>query len=64
MKRTDGAISDYEVILKERFGELVKKKVELNDYVKKVLTMEAKEREQRSREHLRGFIDKRSLTMN
>ncbi|ADQ29902.1 plasmid maintenance protein [Borreliella burgdorferi] len=52
MKRTDGVISDYEVIWKERFGEFVKKKVELNDYVKKVLTMEAREREQRSRERL------------
>ncbi len=26
MKRTDGVISDYEVIWKERFGEFVKKK--------------------------------------
>uniref|UniRef100_UPI003B228174 plasmid maintenance protein n=1 Tax=Borreliella burgdorferi TaxID=139 RepID=UPI003B228174 len=52
MKRRDGVISDYEVIWKERFGEFVKKKVELNDYVKKVLSMEAREREQRSRERL------------
>lgn len=52
MKRRDGVISDYEVIWKERFGEFVKKKVELNDYVKKVLTMESREREERSRERL------------
>ncbi|MBB5141731.1 plasmid maintenance protein [Borreliella afzelii] len=52
MKRNDGVISDYDLIWKDRFTEFVSKKVELNDYVKKVLAMEAKERENRSRERL------------
>lgn len=52
MKRNDGVISDYDLIWKDRFTEFVSKKVELNDYVKKVLAIEAKERENRSRERL------------
>ncbi len=52
MKRNDGVISDYYLIWKDRFTEFVSKKVELNDYVKKVLAIEAKERENRSRERL------------
>ncbi|MCD2401787.1 plasmid maintenance protein, partial [Borreliella bissettiae] len=50
MKRNDGVISDYDLIWKDRFTDFVSKKVQLNDYVKKVLAMEAKERENRSRE--------------
>lgn len=50
MKRSDGVISDYDVIWKERFAEFVQKKVALNDYVKNVLAMEARDREERSRE--------------
>ncbi|WP_267904018.1 plasmid maintenance protein [Borreliella bavariensis] len=52
MKRNDWVISDYDLIWKDRFTEFVSKKVELNDYVKKVLAIEAKERENRSRERL------------
>ncbi|WP_215536344.1 plasmid maintenance protein [Borreliella bavariensis] len=50
MKRTDGAISDYDVIWKERFTGFVQRKVVLNDYVKNVLAMEARSREERIRE--------------
>ncbi len=52
MKRGDGGISDYDVIWKERFREFVKKKVQLNAYVKKVLEMEVKEIEVRNNERL------------
>ncbi|WP_050581491.1 plasmid maintenance protein [Borreliella garinii] len=52
MKRGDGGISDYDVIWKERFKEFVKKKVQLNAYVKKVLEMEVKEIEVRNNERL------------
>lgn len=50
MKRSDGVISDYDLIWKERFAEFVQKKVALNDYVKNVLAMEARDREEGSRE--------------
>ncbi|WP_420025380.1 plasmid maintenance protein (plasmid) [Borreliella yangtzensis] len=49
MKRNDGVISDYDLIWKDRFTEFVSKKVHNIYYVKKVLEMEAKERENRSR---------------
>ncbi|WP_418909398.1 hypothetical protein QIA41_05005 (plasmid) [Borreliella sinica] len=51
-KRNDGVISDYDLIWGEGFRDFVKKKVGLSDYVKKVLEMEARERENRSRERL------------
>ncbi|WP_418909377.1 plasmid maintenance protein (plasmid) [Borreliella sinica] len=56
MKRNDGVISDYELIWGERFRDFVKKKVGLSDYVKKVLEMEARERENRSRERMEGGL--------
>lgn len=56
MKRDDGGISDYDVIWKERFKEFVKKKVQLNAYVKKVLEMEVKEIEVRNNERLNKLI--------
>ncbi|WP_434792938.1 plasmid maintenance protein (plasmid) [Borreliella burgdorferi] len=52
MKRSDGVISDYEVIWQERFRKFVEKKEQLNEYVKKVLAIEAKEREDRRRQRL------------
>lgn len=52
MKRNDGVISDYEVIWRERFREFVDKISQLNDYVKKVLAMQAKEREECSKYRL------------
>ncbi|SCW43298.1 hypothetical protein SAMN02983004_01096 [Borreliella japonica] len=52
MKRNDGVSSDYDLIWKDRFNEFVSKKVHNIDYVKKVLEMEARERENRSRERL------------
>lgn len=59
MKRSDGVISDYDVIWKERFREFVQKKVaRCNDYVKNVLAMEARDREERSRERS-GELEKR-----
>lgn len=49
-----GVISDYDLIWKDRLTEFASKKVGFNDYVKKVLAIEAKERENRSRERLEG----------
>ncbi|MBB6043663.1 hypothetical protein QIA34_07285 (plasmid) [Borreliella yangtzensis] len=47
-----------DLIWKERFTEFVSKKVHNIDYVKKVLEMEAREREIRSRERLERLNNK------
>lgn len=53
MRRSDGVVSDYNIIWQERFIKFVKKKLHLNDYVKKVLEMETKDLEKRGRERLK-----------